>query len=167
MILYIGKSHRIWQVIGHPKPSPLNEDDNEQLPMLAFVWVFLIGWPCVIMSNVWPDLRYFHGKSVEMMSLTVLGNYSARFWFNRCSICLWENPNPFISMISAFPDVSPRPNTIYFLCFETPVDLKTIKKTPGTFSNMITFCKYKKRTFWVLKVLEKKRNARRQSRRSV
>ena len=42
--------------------------------------------------------------------------YSAEFWADNFSICLWENPQVIISIISAFLDVSlgSKTNIIYF-----------------------------------------------------
>ena len=58
-------------------------------------------------------LQRFYGKLIEKICFKAPGNYSASFWSYDFSICLWENPETLISMISGFSDVSPAPKTSY------------------------------------------------------
>ena len=69
--------------------------------------------------------------------VNTLGNYSDTFWSYYFSICLWENPETLISMIS-FGRV-PEPQTQLWLSVETPGHLNKIKKIPGTCSEHIVF----------------------------
>ena len=61
-------------------------------------------------DNYWRKLLSFfvhsYGKLMEILGLKAPGNYSASIWINKIPICLWENLETLISMISGFWDVS-------------------------------------------------------------
>ena len=80
-------------------------------------------------------LGHLYCKFMEIIGLKALGNYFAAIWFNRFSICSWENTKTLISMISGFSDVSPAHQL--FLSLETPRYLNKINKIPGKVQKII------------------------------
>ena len=77
-------------------------------------------------------LGHFCCTFMEIIGLKSPGNYSGPFWSYNFSICLWDNPQIFISMIlvgtcvNLFP--SPKTNLIYLL--RNQDTLTKIKRNP-------------------------------------
>ena len=82
-------------------------------------------------------LSFFYGDFLEIIGLKAPGNYSASIWSNIFSICLWESPKLFISMISAFLDVSRPPKTNYFYLWRHQDTQRKSKKSLEHFKDMI------------------------------
>ena len=58
-------------------------------------------------------LGNFYGTYMENIWTKAPSNYSGSFWSYNFSICLWENTQTLISMISGLLDVSLSPKTNY------------------------------------------------------
>ena len=80
----------------------------------------------------WHLLAHFY-SSLTDNGLKSSENYSASVWCNKFPICLLENPQTRISMISGFLDVSPSPQNQYYVSLETPRDLNESNKYPESF----------------------------------
>ena len=84
-----------------PKTGPIGEKCGKRIS--SFFVVFL---------------AHFYCQFIEIIGLKGRGNYSASIGYNNFSICLWESPKLFISMIAGFLDVSRSTKTNYH-SFET------------------------------------------------
>ena len=84
----------------------------------------------------WPSLGQLYGKLMEKIRLKALGSYSASIWSYNLSICFWENPKTFISIMSGLLNVSPSPKTNYcYLCGHQDTS-KSSKESQVTFENI-------------------------------
>ena len=109
-------------------------------------------------GNVWPCLGKFYGGFIARIRLKAPGNHSASIWSYNISICSWENPKTFFSMISGLFNVSPSPTIkiIYLLRHQDTLNI-SMKKSQHIFEQ--DYLKFQNSGNWAICKFEKKTDA--------